>query len=171
MTTFTATGVSAANIAATVGSTTVTLTNTSSFIGTVFVEGSPDGGNSWGRSNTPLTSGTMVAGPLTFDFPQPFVGMQIRLNCTAYTSGTLTYSFTGQAVPVFTVFGPPQPVMASILGIAAASGGGNPATITSGPGAPSSVQPNGSLFMRTDGSTNTRLYISNGSTWVAVSSS
>ena len=153
------------------GSVAVTLNNTSSFIGTVFLETTLDGALTWIRPNTPLTTGTMAAGPLTFDFPQPFVGMQIRLNCTAYTSGTLTYSFTGQAVPVFTVFGPPQPVMASILGIAAASGGGNPATITSGPGAPSSVQPNGSLYMRTDGSTNTRLYISNGSTWVAVSSS
>jgi len=171
MTTFTGTGVSAPNICTVVGSTTVTLTNTSSFIGTVFMEGSPDGGKSWARASTSLLTGTMGAGPYTVDIPTPFVGLQIRLNCTAYTSGTLTYAFAGQAVPVFTTLGGnPQPIMASILGVAQ-GGGGNPCTISSGLGAPSSIQPNGSLYMRADGGSNTRLYISNGSTWVAVSSS
>ena len=171
MTTFTGTGVSAASTVTVVGSTTVTLTNTSSFIGTVFIEGSPDGGKTWQLANTPLTAGTMVAGPLTFDIPTPVTSMQIRLHCTAYTSGTLTYAFAPQVVPVFTTFGGnPQPSLVSILGISA-GGGGNPCTITSGLGAPSAIQPNGSLYMRQDGSTNTRLYISNGSTWVAVSSS
>ena len=37
MTTFTGTGVSATSVVTVVGSTTVTLTNTSSFIGTVFI--------------------------------------------------------------------------------------------------------------------------------------
>lgn len=171
MTTFTAVGVSAVSTVTVVGSTTVTLTNTSSFKGTVFLEGSSDGGKSWTPMPTPLTQGTMVAGPLTFDIPTPITSMQIRLNCTQYTSGTLTYAFAPQVVPVFTTSGgAPQPQLASILGVSQ-GGGGNPCTISSGLGAPSSVQPNGSLYMRADGSTNTRLYISNGSTWVAVSSS
>lgn len=44
-------------------------------------------------------------------------------------------------------------------------------TITSGAGAPSSTQPNGSLYLRTDGAANTRVYISEGGgTWAAISS-
>lgn len=44
-------------------------------------------------------------------------------------------------------------------------------TITSGAGAPSGTVPNGSLYLRTDGSTNTRLYVSEGGgTWAAISS-
>lgn len=44
-------------------------------------------------------------------------------------------------------------------------------TVTSGTGAPSSTQPNASLFLRTDGSTGSRLYVSAGSgTWAAVAS-
>jgi hypothetical protein len=43
-------------------------------------------------------------------------------------------------------------------------------TISSGAGAPTSTQPNGSIYMRTDGAANTRLYVSEGGgTWAAVS--
>jgi Spherulation-specific family 4 len=43
-------------------------------------------------------------------------------------------------------------------------------TIKGGTGAPSGTQPAGSLWLRTDGSTGTRLYVSNGSgTWTGVS--
>lgn len=41
--------------------------------------------------------------------------------------------------------------------------------ISSGVGAPSAVQPNGSLYMNYTGTTGSRLYVSNGSTWTAVS--
>jgi hypothetical protein len=45
-------------------------------------------------------------------------------------------------------------------------------TITSGAGAPSSTQPNGSLYLRTDGGASTRLYVSEGGgTWSAIASS
>jgi hypothetical protein len=41
-------------------------------------------------------------------------------------------------------------------------------TITSGAGAPATVTPNGSLFIRTDGTLGARLYVSNGATWAAT---
>lgn len=46
--------------------------------------------------------------------------------------------------------------------------GAGAATINSGTGAPSTARPAGSLFLRTDGGTGTRLYVSNGSTWTGV---
>ena len=85
------------------GSVAVSLTNTSSFIGTVFLETSYDGALTWIRPNTPLTSGTMAAGPLNFSFsvngPGPAYSVQHRLNCSAYTSGTLTAIVTEAGVP------------------------------------------------------------------------
>ena len=50
------------------GSVSITLNNTSSFIGTVFLETTLDGALTWIRPATPLTTGTMAAGPLTFSF-------------------------------------------------------------------------------------------------------
>lgn len=45
-------------------------------------------------------------------------------------------------------------------------------TIRSGAGAPSATEPNGSIYLRTDGAANTRLYVSEGGgVWAAVSSS
>ena len=85
------------------GSVAVSLTNTSSFIGTVFLETSYDGALTWIRPNTPLTTGTMAAGPLNFSFsvngPGPAYSVQHRLNCSAYTSGTLTAIVTEAGVP------------------------------------------------------------------------
>lgn len=85
------------------GSVAVSLTNTSSFIGTVYLETSYDGALTWIRPNTPLTSGTMAAGPLNFSFsvngPGPAYSTQHRLNCSAYTSGTVTAIVTEAAVP------------------------------------------------------------------------
>ena len=46
----------------------------------------------------------------------------------------------------------------------------NGPTITSGAGAPTKAKPNGSLYMRNEGRATSRIYISNGSTWVAISS-
>lgn len=44
-------------------------------------------------------------------------------------------------------------------------------TITSGSGAPSGTQPNGSIYLRTDGAANTRFYVSEGGgTWAAIAS-
>ena len=85
------------------GSVAVTLNNTSSFIGTVFLETSLDGALTWIRPATPLTTGTMVAGPLTFSFgangPGPAYTIQHRLNVSAYTSGTLTAVVAEATVP------------------------------------------------------------------------
>ena len=85
------------------GSVAVSLTNTSSFIGTVFLETSYDGALTWVRPNTPLTVGTMAAGPLNFSFsvngPGPAYSVQHRLNCSVYTSGTLTAIVTEAGVP------------------------------------------------------------------------
>ena len=97
--TFTAIGVSAVTSPTVNGNTTITLTNTSSFIGTVFLETSLDGGETFITPATALTGGTMVAGPLTFNFTVPQLASnyqiaQHRLHCTAYTSGTLTYTMT-----------------------------------------------------------------------------
>lgn len=41
-------------------------------------------------------------------------------------------------------------------------------TWTAGTGAPTSRQPNASLYSRIDGATGSRLYVSNGTTWTAV---
>ena len=103
-TVFTGTGQSTATVPAVNGSATVVLTNTSSFIGTVSFETSPDGGSTW-PPGVPLTSGTMAAGPLTFTFSTPqltgglYQTAQHRLNCTAYTSGTLTATVVEATVP------------------------------------------------------------------------
>lgn len=108
MATFVATGVSAVTLPTVNGNTTVVLTNTSSFIGTVYLETSLDGGFTWPTPSQPLTSGTMVAGPLTFNLTTPqltggsYQTAQHRLRCAAYTSGTLTYTVTEAAIPAQT---------------------------------------------------------------------
>src|ERR1700685_3846986 len=95
--TFTGTGVSATGVPLANGPTLITLTNTSSFIGTVVLEVSQDGGSTWPQvPGAALTTGTMVTGPLTFNYSAPnltgggYQTAQMRLHCTAYTSGTLT---------------------------------------------------------------------------------
>lgn len=108
MATFVATGVSAVTLPTVAGNTTVVLTNTSSFIGTVFLETSLDGGLTWPTPSGALTSGTMVAGPLTFNVTTPqltggsYQTAQHRLRCSAYTSGTLTYTLTEATIPAQT---------------------------------------------------------------------
>lgn len=103
MATFTGTGVSAVTAPTVNGNTTIVLTNTSSFIGTVFLETSLDAGLTWPTPSTPLIQGTMVAGPLTFVVNTPQLAIyqtaQHRLRCSAYTSGTLTYTMTEATVP------------------------------------------------------------------------
>ena len=100
------------------GSVAVSLTNTSSFIGTVFLETSYDGALTWIRPNASLTSGTMVAGPLNFSFsvngPGPAYSVQHRLNCSAYTSGTLT--------AIVTEAGEPQGVAMGYVSVAGSLG-------------------------------------------------
>lgn len=114
MSTFTGIGVSSAITLAYAAPATIVLTNTSSFIGTVYAETSLDGGQTWTTPSQSLTFGTMVAGPLTFSFSPPQVSAnlvaQVRLHCTAYLSGTLTYTLTGPATaiasgPVAALFG------------------------------------------------------------------
>lgn len=89
------------------GLVTVLGVNTSSFIGTVFLETSLDGGMTYIRPATPLTSGTMGTGPFTYSFninsPGPAVSVLHRLNCSAYTSGTATFSITEAATPNVTL--------------------------------------------------------------------
>ena len=86
------------------GVATITLTNTSSFIGTATFETSLDGGSTW-PPGVPLTSGTMAAGPLTFAFSPPqltgglYQTAQHRINVTVYTSGTLTATVVEATVP------------------------------------------------------------------------
>jgi hypothetical protein len=60
-------------------------------------------------------------------------------------------------------------VAGALNGLYVRTNGGSGPTWTAGTGAPSSTQPNGSLFSRTDGSTGSRLYVSaGGGTWNAV---
>lgn len=81
-------------------------------------------------------------------------GESYRMRTTAYTSGTVTYSFITPAAGVSRV----------------TLGSGNP-TITFGAGAPAATEPNGSIYMRSDGTTNTRLYVSQGAgTWSPITS-
>lgn len=84
------------------------------------------------------------------------------------TSNGVVWSATGCGTPstsITTVAG------ASVLTGAVTIGASGAPTLTSGSGAPGSTQPNGSLYLRTDGSVSTRLYISEGGgTWAAVAS-
>ena len=56
------------------------------------------------------------------------------------------------------------------LGGALRIAGSSGPTWSSGPGAPSTTQPNGSLYSRSDGTLGARLYVSTGSAWNAVMS-
>jgi hypothetical protein len=90
--TFTATGQSASFTPATPdnnrGPFNMSLWGT--FVGTVQVERSFDGGTTW----LPLTAlGTAIpfTAPCSEVFEELEFGVQYRLNCTAYTSGTINY--------------------------------------------------------------------------------
>jgi hypothetical protein len=90
--TFTATGQSAAIIAKGRDDGRPNFVNVSlwgTFVGSVRVERSFDGTN-W----LPLTAlGTAInfTGPCSETFDEAETGVQYRLNCTAYTSGTINY--------------------------------------------------------------------------------
>lgn len=72
---------------------------------------------------------------------------------------------TGFSGPVGQQSGAESPGAFTILSIGSVSG----PTVTRGNGAPSSTQPNSSLYLRTDGTTGSRLYVSaGGGTWSAV---
>ena len=77
-----------------------------SFVGTVQLERSLDGGNTWIIANVGGT-GTLAqytAGtPVSVTFGEPEEGITYRWNCIAYTSGTINYriSTTGGAATTF----------------------------------------------------------------------
>jgi hypothetical protein len=60
------------------------------FVGTVQVERAFDGGSNW-LPLTALGSAIAFTGPVSEVFEEGEAGVQYRLNCTAYTSGTINY--------------------------------------------------------------------------------
>lgn len=84
--TLTATGQSAGVIVR--GDFNVTFTGT--FSATIQVERSFDSGSSWSPL-TALGTGFTFSGPATEIFSEPEFGVKYRVNCTAYTSGTISY--------------------------------------------------------------------------------
>lgn len=68
----------------------VTLSGT--FVGTVQIERSFDRGANW-RAISRDSAGTAAAytAPMSVVVEEPEAGVLYRLNCTAYTSGTITY--------------------------------------------------------------------------------
>lgn len=84
--TFTATGQSAD--ATFKGEFNVSLWGT--FVATVQLERSFDAGSTW-LPVTALGTGITFTAPATEVFSEPEAGVRYRLNCTAYTSGTVNY--------------------------------------------------------------------------------
>lgn len=60
------------------------------FVGTVALERSLDGGSNW-VGLTALGTAFSFTGPCSEIFEEPEVGALYRLNCTAYTSGTINF--------------------------------------------------------------------------------
>lgn len=86
--TFTATGQSGTKVLW--GKFNVSLWGT--FVGTVQIERSFDGGVTWLPASKD-TSGTVASytAPMTVVCEEPERGVNFRLNCTAFTSGTINY--------------------------------------------------------------------------------
>jgi len=91
--TFTATGQSASlcpELSSAVSSAPFNMALRGTFVGTVQLEASFDSGTNW----IPVTAlGTSITftGPCKEVFEEPEAGVLYRLNCTAYTSGTINY--------------------------------------------------------------------------------
>jgi hypothetical protein len=88
--------------------------------------------------------------------------------------GVITPAFGGTGVTTATgsgsvVLSSVPTLSNAILNGATTMGTTGMPNISSGSGAPSAVQPNASLYLNYTGTTGSRLYVSNGSTWTAVS--
>lgn len=137
---------SAVGVIALDGELTYAITGTQA-VAVCVLERDARGNGAWVPITPPLRVGD------TGSFPVK-AGDSYRMRTIAYTSGTVTYSFITPAV-----------VTARVT-----LGSGNP-TITFGAGAPAATEPNGSIYMRSDGTTNTRLYVSQGAgTWSPITS-
>lgn len=90
---FTATGQSGNTAAgdppAFVGGFNLTLSGT--FVATVRLERSFDGGSTWHPCTRSDGSARQWAGPCSIVAEEPEANILYRLNCAAYTSGTVTY--------------------------------------------------------------------------------
>lgn len=84
---FTATGQSGLGLFA--GLFNVTLSGT--FVATVHLERSFDSGSTWHPCTDASGFATSWAAPLSITCAEPERGVRYRLNCTSYTSGTVTY--------------------------------------------------------------------------------
>ncbi|RAK52131.1 hypothetical protein DJ018_13325 [Phenylobacterium deserti] len=61
------------------------------FIATVKLERSFDGGQNWVVCSKPDLSDASFTAPTSFIVDEPSAGVLYRLNCSAYTSGTASY--------------------------------------------------------------------------------
>lgn len=91
--TFTATGSSNAIVPELASDKTGALYNVTlsgTFVGTVLVERSFDNGTTY-HPLTALGSGISFTAPCSESFEECETGVLVRLRCSAYTSGTITY--------------------------------------------------------------------------------
>lgn len=98
-------------------------------------------------------------------------GARSKSNFVIQSSGSPLYYLhvdSGTQDLIFTNTGNTDTVRITQAGAIVPSGFNNP-TITAGSGAPSGTMPNGSIYLRSGGSTGTRWYVSTGSAWNAVS--
>lgn len=113
-----------------------------------------------GRSvgGTTLTTGTNVV----------YIGTNSSIDAaTGSESNVIRIGAGSTGVIIATGCG--TPANSNVLTAGSLSVSGQTTTITAGSGAPASTQPNGSLYMRTDGTSGSRLYVSaGGGTWAAA---
>lgn len=89
--TFTATGQSATFVAPAALKEKFNVSLSGTFSATVVLQRSFDNGSTWITVSKPdLTDASFTAGA-SFSVEEPEAGVRYRLNCTAYTSGTVTY--------------------------------------------------------------------------------
>jgi hypothetical protein len=89
--TFTATGQSATFVAPSALSGEFNVSLSGTWVGTVKLERSFDNASTWIVVSKPDLTDASFTAHASFSVKEPEPGVRYRLNCTAYTSGTVTY--------------------------------------------------------------------------------
>jgi hypothetical protein len=155
--------------------------STTGAIGQVLTSEGSTNPSIWTTLNTKLSQFTNDVGFVTTSV---LAGYSTTATTNAQINGSIISAESNATPQVITTFGSPgvstsisradhshpreiSPSYAGTMTAAIVKSGA--ATWTSGAGVPSSVQPNGSLYSNSSGTTGTRLYVSSGSgTWLAV---
>lgn len=89
--TFTATGQSATFVAPSALSGEFNVSLSGTWAGTVALQRSFDAGSTWVTVSKPDLTEAAFTSNASFSVKEPEPGARYRLNCTTYTSGTVTY--------------------------------------------------------------------------------